>query len=315
MLFQEKITELRTLITNTLTPLIDNDYVLLELPYYNNVGDLLIWKGEETFLQSIPHKCLMRSSFHKFSFPNITESTIILLQGGGNWGDVWSGNKTPHGFRRQIVQHYPKNKIIVFPQTVYYNNALDFSADAELFGKCKNLTICARDKVSYQLLKSQFTNTILLLPDMAFCIKDDFFSFNQREEKKERILYLKRNDCEFKDLIQAIPIKGKYDTKDWPCMDKNNYSNRFITFILWKYPNFFPKWFINSYFQKIYFHRTINKGIQFVSKYSTIYTTRLHVAILSILLHKKCYIIDNSYGKNKHFYDTWLKDIDDLKLL
>ena len=58
----------------------------------------------------------------------------------------------------------------------------------------------------------------------------------------------------------------------------------------------------------------IRKGIEFVSQYREIYTTRLHVFILSILLGKSCTIIDNSYGKNSSFYETWLKNVDGIIL-
>ncbi|WP_302323746.1 polysaccharide pyruvyl transferase family protein [Bacteroides congonensis] len=52
-----------------------------------------------------------------------------------------------------------------------------------------------------------------------------------------------------------------------------------------------------------------------MSNYDKVYTTRLHVAILSILLGKTFVFFDNSYGKNKFFYETWLKDIDDANFV
>ena len=49
--------------------------------------------------------------------------------------------------------------------------------------------------------------------------------------------------------------------------------------------------------------------------YKTIYTTRLHAAILGALLGKKVVFMDNSYGKNRGFYETWLKDCDAVKMM
>ncbi|UVP53814.1 polysaccharide pyruvyl transferase family protein [Bacteroides cellulosilyticus] len=49
--------------------------------------------------------------------------------------------------------------------------------------------------------------------------------------------------------------------------------------------------------------------MHFINPYKEIYTTRLHVAILSILTHKPFMFIDNSYGKNSSFYNTWLTDL------
>lgn len=44
------IGKLRKKLVETLIPLVDNDYVLVDLPYYSNVGDLLIWEGTECVL-------------------------------------------------------------------------------------------------------------------------------------------------------------------------------------------------------------------------------------------------------------------------
>ena len=45
-IFESKINKLRALIFEKLVPLIDNDYILVDLPYHSNIGDILIWEGE-----------------------------------------------------------------------------------------------------------------------------------------------------------------------------------------------------------------------------------------------------------------------------
>lgn len=42
---QEHIVKLQQIIYNTLDPIIDDDYSLLDIPDYNNIGDNLIWEG------------------------------------------------------------------------------------------------------------------------------------------------------------------------------------------------------------------------------------------------------------------------------
>ena len=64
-----------------------------------------------------------------------------------------------------------------------------------------------------------------------------------------------------------------------------------------------------------YRNRVIAQGVEFVSQYKNIYTTRLHVAILSILLNKPFFFFDNSYGKNSSFFDTWLFDLDNVEFI
>ena len=44
-----------------------------------------------------------------------------------------------------------------------------------------------------------------------------------------------------------------------------------------------------------------------MADYEEINTNRLHVAICCHLLNVRCYLFDNSYGKNKNIYDYILK--------
>ena len=74
----EKIEILKSRIEEVLRPLIDRDYVLLELPYYENIGDILIWEGERHFLEKLPYRCLYKASL--FSYDSNYVSFFIFCQ-------------------------------------------------------------------------------------------------------------------------------------------------------------------------------------------------------------------------------------------
>ena len=97
----EKVAQLRALLCDTLLPLINNDYIFLDIPYYSNPGDTLIWEGTECLLKECSYKCLMKTAEECFKFPKLRENTIILLQGGGNWGDLWDRHQK---FRLKVIQ-------------------------------------------------------------------------------------------------------------------------------------------------------------------------------------------------------------------
>ena len=46
----------------------------------------------------------------------IPKSAIILLNGGGNFGDLWRSHSE---FRIKVINNFRTNKIIIFPQTVF----------------------------------------------------------------------------------------------------------------------------------------------------------------------------------------------------
>ena len=304
----DKIEQLQGLIKEALTPLIDSDYWLLEVPYYPNVGDTLIWQGELDFLSTLPYKRKGMQSYFTEIPMNIPKDEIILLQGGGNFGDIWP---LPQEYRMHVVQQYPDNKIVFFPQTVWFEHEENMKECAEALSKHKHLTICARDKVSYEILKKNFTNEILLVPDMAFCI--DMSRWATPQPTKEALL-LKREDKELKEHSELLELtkKGDITICDWLPFSEECWQKTWFRRTR-KYVPIMYDWYARHIFQPYLIH----SGIQLIGSHKKIYSTRLHAAILSILLGKADDLIwfDNSYGKNSSFYDTWLSDVDGIKFI
>lgn len=312
MTFEEKIAQLRGKIEEALLPLIDNDYVLWDCPYYSNIGDILIWQGELEFLQNTKCKCLGYASKDTCRFPKLPENVIILLQGGGNFGDLW---KEHQEFRLQVVQAYPNNRIIVFPQTVFYQDEDLMQRDAQIMGEHKHLVLCARDQKSYELLQKDFTNTVLLLPDMAFCIS----TIHKKKSccvSPKRGLYLNRSDKEFAD--NKINLPENLESHDWPTYERRYLVIKILNGLLrvkrYCNSNLLDR-VVDFWAYKRLRCDLINTGVSFLAKYDIIYTTRLHVLILSILLGIECYVIDNNYGKCINFYQAWLEDLQCVNLL
>jgi pyruvyl transferase EpsO len=290
----------------------------MDLPYHANIGDTLIWEGEIQFIKQYlqKYKLLYACSQWTCTYPNIGNDTIILLHGGGNFGDVWRSSQQ---FKLEIISKYPDNKIIIFPQTVWYDNKETLEEDAFSFSRHKHLTICARDKKSYEILKKYFyTNSILLVPDMAFCIPDgDLKSFLVK--RKNKTLFLRRTDKELSIIINYSDYisEREIDIHDWPSMERCRASYFLLRCFLWagrKIPVIFPK--LADMYASIFFKSAMIKtGVRFLSNYDKIYTTRLHGAILCCLLESPCILFDNSYGKNSNFFETWLSDVKGIQFI
>lgn len=308
-----KIKQLRNIINQQLLPLIDHDYIYLDLPYYPNIGDSLIWKGTLEFLKQTPYRCLFTSSYETYIPQPINTKTIILLQGGGNWGDLYPQHQE---FRKRIIKEHPYNRIIILPQTIFYTQKESLEKDIIFFKQYPNVTICARDRNSFDLLKKYFNqNSILLIPDMAFFIS----LTNTNTNNNGKTLFLKRKDKEL-SLNNHVSTPTNIDIHDWPTMEKDFWKIRIVNIIFGilkkivvpfnpQFPKHIKDYKYCHFILKYYF--TIGKD--FIRKYDVIYTTRLHGMILSILLDKQIFLIDNSYGKNFNFYHTWLEDLDSVQ--
>lgn len=303
--------------------LIINDYVLLDLPYHVNIGDLLIWQGELSFLKhEVRHKMVGYYNQSTFGFPKLKKGTVILLHGGGNFGDVWRDSQE---FRLEVIKRYPNNRIVIFPQSVYYSTDELAIYDAEHFARHHDLTICARDKVSFEYLKRFFTNTLLCIPDMAFCIDKNVFKPNILKQTKD-YLFFKRTDHEFRE-VKVDFIDGVYDTYDWPGTENLSFliKSLYLMMILIKRLRERSivhrrlakvlSWCVNKFFMYIVRPRYIGRGVRLISQYRNIYTTRLHGLILSYLLDKNIFIVSNNNGKLENYYNSWLKDCKNIRII
>lgn len=302
-----KIEQLRQTIGNQLNGLIDSDYYLLELPYYNNIGDVLIWQGEEDFLRTLPYTCKGRYALETFTFPTIPDGTLILFQGGGNFGDLWTKH---HEFKMKIVEHYTNCKFLFLPQTVFFQNEANLQACAKRLSENKNITICARDQASYDILKQNFSNTVLLVPDMAFCINRN--RLQKCTTPTEQDMLMIRNDAEFQlsDELASLMDQKSIAVRDWPPMERRD----LFTWLLVKFSPIVSPRLLDWYCQQIYMPYLVRCGVRFINRYRTIHSTRLHGAILALLLGKDVVLYDNSYGKNSGFYNTWLADCESITL-
>ena len=311
---------LRSVIDKKLTPLIDGDYVLWDLPYHKNIGDTFIWQGERAFLESTGFNQIDFGSSDTANLCDYDKSVIICLQGGGNFGDIY---RSSQDFRNKVIEKYKNNKIIIFPQSIHYDCANYLSQDKAVIDEHPNLYICLRDTFSYNLAANHFVNAkLLLVPDMAFYIDPNEYVKYMLNGTKT--LFLKRNDNElanldYDKLLQDI---NSPDVLDWPNFNKSFLKDN-VFFISSRLTGRCKvKWLhkimsnlVNNYAFNSNREYLLEMGLIFISQYKEVYTTRLHAFILSFLLNKKVYLLDNKHRKLNNFCDTWLSDCESIEII
>ena len=85
----QKVIQLRKVIYSSLIKLVSKKCILLDAPYYHNIGDVLIWTGEQCFLEDNNIQCIYTASYETCTFPMIDKDVTILFNGGGNLGDIY----------------------------------------------------------------------------------------------------------------------------------------------------------------------------------------------------------------------------------
>ena len=321
---KEKITELQGIIRSELGGLITSDFVLLACPYHSNIGDTLIWEGELAFFRECGRRMLAFGAIHTWNFRPLDKETIIVLHGGGNFGDIWPDAQN---FALRVIESYPDNPIIVFPQTVFYYDMERAENDALRMARHPRLTICARDGRSFGFLKAHFRNTILLVPDLAFCIpQKELQKYLPRKEKySEKALLLERTDKEIDPhRTQAFREKAGFaDRNDWPTMERTTRVTKFIYKLHGMIVRYDRK---NRRFRHLQLaalvdflamnrmrQANVRDGVRFMAPYRTVYSTRLHGVILALMMDRETFFLDNNYGKLSDFYQTWLSGTEGIE--
>ena len=299
------ICRLQRNILDTLQPLVTGiaDVALLDFPSYSNVGDSALWLGELAFLRTLGIRRIRYVcdvwSYSRQKLAAKIGGGVILLQGGGNFGDLWPAHQV---FREQIIRDFPNNPIIQFPQTIYFRDKIALERARSVFDQHPNLTLLVRDLRSLQIARNEFKARSLLCPDMAFCLGP----LSSAGGPPRDVMWLARSD---KEAVHGSQNDANPEIRKLDWLDDSapiNGFNHWLSRMLALYPRRL------SYFQILIQHayhsraeQQLKRGISILNQGQVVITDRLHAHILCILLGIPHYLLDNNYGKVSGFFKAW----------
>ncbi|MBM6973423.1 polysaccharide pyruvyl transferase family protein [Lactobacillus gallinarum] len=276
---------------------------LLDLPAHGNLGDEAIAVSEYAFLKKYCKKYgydLMLFNIGEF-IPNlwwykknIKKNDIIVCHGGGNIGDEYDFFED---VRRTIIHEFKKNRIIVFPQT-YYFNSTEEAKKSEVFGRRvynnnDNLVIFAREKYSYDKMKRNFYNCqVFLTPDMVF--NYPYTKKKDESSKTNKVLFCMRDDVEAslseKDIkkLEAFFTEQGYDVQYTDTATEEEFGSDITRA-----------------------QKAVDAKIQEFSIADFVLTDRLHGMVLTALSGTNCIVFSNYNYKVKGVYQ-WLKEYEGI---
>lgn len=181
-----------------------NVYVL-GTPVHTNVGDLTIAYAELLFLENcgIEKKHIKEITVYEYKKyeKHIAKklrgkNRLICMHGGGNMGNQWPEEEA---FRRHVMEQLDINPMIILPQTFFYTNDEKGQRSREesvpYYNQRSRLTITAREKRSYELLKNSYPDAdIILTPDIVLSMDPAVLNVEKKERKG--ILFVLRTDGE-----------------------------------------------------------------------------------------------------------------------
>lgn len=259
--------------------------ILIGTPAHGNLGDHAIAEEEKNFIKKyyqeyniyeiiMPLYNICKNKLKKITSPE----DIIIISGGGWMGNLWLHNEITI---RNIIKNYNNNKIIIFPQTIFYTDdekgRKECKITSEYISNHKNLIICLREKRSYNFAKNNYkfqgNSKPVLCPDIVLFGSCEYAK--KYPAKANKINICLRKDCEKvtdtrEEMIEKILEYGEIKE---------------ITTVV---PRLIPLKNRTKELEKIW--KEFSEG-------SITITDRLHGMLFSVLNQTPCIVLNNKTGK------------------
>jgi exopolysaccharide biosynthesis predicted pyruvyltransferase EpsI len=283
-----------------------SDYAILDFPNHPNIGDSAIYLGETLLCREhFGVDPLLVAEARQLDLDRVASldpRVPLLLHGGGNFGDLYPRHQK---FREAVIQKFPERKIVLLPQSIHYQNGQDATASAKIINKHSDLTIMVRDHKSFAFAKSQFSCSVMLVPDMAFMIGH----VAPRTQPWLEVLGLIRKDKESALLEPSTlgNLPTPFELVDWPTgKGRRTIFERLPSKVRAYLPaSLHGRRPENAAAYRSLAARRVEAGFNLLARGKVVLTDRLHAHIMSILMYKPHVVLDNSYGKIGNYADAW----------
>ncbi len=267
---------------------------------YGNLGDVAITESQLQFLKKIsPFSTIIEMPISrtyrdmKSLMKKINNDDIITLVGGGNTGSLYPEIEAQ---RRFIIAKFPSNKIIAFPQSVFFGHdtgaKIIFKKSKYIYSNHPDFTMLARDKPSYEVITKDLNVDSRLLPDIV--LSND--TLEQKERKDIAVISL-RSDIEaslsheahnkIASFIKKSGLKIKYMDTDIKVTKLSNVSRASEL-----------KFILDTYLSA-----------------KIVITDRLHGMIFCVITGTPCIAFDNNNGKVLAAYDLWVRGTSYIRMV
>lgn len=283
--------------------------VLLDIPTHMNVGDSLIWEGERQYLSRVGADLEFECAYERITadrLGEISRDAVVLLHGGGNFGDLWPAF---HETRLRVVRQLSHHTVIQMPQSIFFRNDRGLRETARVVQGHPDFTLFVRDYHSLGIAKRAFPNlAVEFLEDMALG-----FRAPSRYAREGPVLVLARTDIERQFDLGGLLLPDGSRRVDW--VDSRTYAaswrlsriprrvQRMFEFGGQQISKIFDPWVNRSYSRMR--RMSVNHGVELFAGSSLIITDRLHAHILAGLMGIPCIALDNSYGKIRAVFEAY----------
>lgn len=271
--------------------------IMLATAEHQNIGDSAITLAEQQLLSSqFPDYYQVEISTYEFARKEaylhaiVNPQDILFLNGGGNIGDVYPEEEQ---FHQTIVEQFPNNRIVVFPQTISFRH-LDGKTlrdSQRAYNGHRDLTMYLRGRESLEFARTYFPNVkSVLMPDVVHLLQTEY-TF-----PRSGALMCIREDGE-SSLDEA--------QREMLCsLVKKMFQNVEYT------TNIHPEDVTRDIRGLV-----VRQELMRFAKHQVVITDRLHGMIFSVITGTPCVVLSSFNQKIREYYEAFLKGTDGVIFL
>lgn len=292
--FSKSIKKLFSIIKDTKKS--KNNIFLLDTPSHPNLGDQAILLSEINLLKSVyNNKKIYIINHSQIKYLRVLlkmcifKNDILFIHGGGFIGSLWPEE---HNIFLFIINLFKNNKIIIFPQTVYfYEDDIDLrNRFYQLIRKVKNNTFMVRDYNSFKILTNRIPKESLRYTPDIVLTNTLFPEKDLPVSRDKRVLLLFRKD------LEKVSDNSKVEILLNKLHINFDYSDTVLQ---------------DELFTEEKSHNYVAAKLKEMSKYSLVITDRLHGMIFSTITSTPCIAFDNVSHKVSQTYE-FIKNLDHI---
>lgn len=266
--------------------------IIFNSPDYSNLGDHAIALAERLFLSQYFHQYdVVEISCTEYMKENlriksaVRSDDIIAITGGGNIGTLWI---RLNDLINHIIDSYKNNMILIFPQTIFFENSNYGSQEKKRFENIvtshKNIICAVRDRESLKQIHDIGGITHVYAPDMALYLRSQYAEL--KGKRKSTMLICLRNDKE-KVICADLDLESAARELNLIPEETSTIIQEEVT--------------MNN--RKVYMDTFVSK----IATSKVVITDRLHCMIFCWLTGTPCVVFDNISGKIQGVRE-WIKN-------
>lgn len=290
---------------------------LVGFPNHSNPGDAAIWIGQLAALRRAGHPIAYMCDWLSYDERHLRRrapGAVLLLHGGGNLGDLWLEHQR---LRERLISAFPERQIVQLPQTISFSDPANLERARRVFDGHDDLTLLLRDRRSLRQAEDAFACRSLLCPDSAFALG----ALHRLGGAETAVVWVARTDTEARTDQRRSPpspvgvreidwLSEKPGDAGWDGAEaRRRAATRGGGRLLERAPRLFDPlapalWRLYERHARV----RVQYGQRLLSAGRAVVTDRLHGHVLCVLMGIPHVLLDNSYGKNRTFFEAWTQE-------